>query len=138
LNEAEITLPLFLKDLDIGYPPEKIYKTNEYADIALTPVPDYHLLSRKKYAFMNIQVSRGCPYACDFCEITSLLGRKVRLKDTRQVIKELEILYNLNWRGPVFIVDDNFIGNKKEIKNNLLPAMRKWMQVHKYPCTFNT
>ena len=138
LNEAEITLPIFLKDLDTGYPPEKIYNTDEYADITLTPVPDFHLLSRKKYVFMNIQVSRGCPYACDFCEITSLLGRKVRMKDSQQVIKELEILYNLNWRGPVFIVDDNFIGNKKEIKNNLLPAMRKWMQIHKYPFTFNT
>ncbi len=138
LNEAEITLPLFLKDLDNGHPPKKIYKTDEYADITLTPVPDYHLLSRKDYAFMNIQVSRGCPFSCDFCEITALLGRKVRMKDTNQIIKELEILYNLNWRGSVFIVDDNFIGNKKEIKNNLLPAMKKWMQIHKYPFTFNT
>ena len=138
LNEAEITLPLFLKDLDNGHPPKKIYKTDEYADITLTPVPDYHLLSRKEYAFMNIQVSRGCPFSCDFCEITALLGRKVRMKDTNQIIKELEILYNLNWRGSVFIVDDNFIGNKKEIKNNLLPAMKKWMQIHKYPFTFNT
>jgi len=118
LNEAEITLPLFLKNLDTGHPPKKIYKTDKYADITLTPVPDYHLLSRKEYALMNIQVSRGCPFACDFCEITSLLGHKVRMKDTNQIIKELEILYTLNWRGPIFIVDDNFIGNKKEIKNN--------------------
>jgi len=138
LNEAEITLPLFLKNLDTGHPPKKIYKTDKYADITLTPVPDYHLLSRKEYALMNIQVSRGCPFACDFCEITSLLGHKVRMKDTNQIIKELEILYNLNWRGPIFIVDDNFIGNKKEVKNNLLPAMRKWMQIHKYPFLFNT
>jgi len=138
LNEAEITLPLFLKDIDAGYPPPKIYKTDEYADITLTPVPDYHLLSRKAYAFMNIQVSRGCPFSCDFCEITSLLGHKVRMKNTDQIIKELDILYNLNWRGPVFIVDDNFIGNNKEIKNNLLPAMRKWMRLHKYPFTFNS
>ncbi|MFH1160029.1 MAG: B12-binding domain-containing radical SAM protein [bacterium] len=137
LNEAEITLPLFLKDLNSGQLPKKIYRTDEFADVTLTPVPDYHLLSKKAYAFMNIQVSRGCPFACDFCEITSLLGHKVRMKDTNQIIKELEILYNLNWRGPVSIVDDNFIGNKKEIKNNLLPAMRKWMQIHKYPFTFN-
>ena len=87
---------------------------------------------------MNIQVSRGCPFSCDFCEITSLLGHKVRMKNTSQVIKELEVLYNLNWRGPVSIVDDNFIGNKKEIKNNLLPAMREWMQIHKYPFEFTT
>ena len=64
---------------------------------------------------MNIQASRGCPFSCDFCEITTLLGHKVRLKDPDQIIKELEILYNHNWRVSVFIVDDNFIGNKKEI-----------------------
>jgi radical SAM superfamily enzyme YgiQ (UPF0313 family) len=138
LNEAEITLPLFLKDLDSGKPPEKVYKSDEYADITLTPLPDYQLLSRKEYAYMNIQVSRGCPFSCDFCEITSLLGHKVRMKTTRQIIKELELLYDLHWRGPVLVVDDNFIGNKKAIKNNLLPAMKKWMEKHKYPFTFNT
>jgi len=137
LNEAEITLPLFLEDLAKGHP-ERIYKTNEYADLSLTPVPDYHLLQRKKYAFMNIQVSRGCPFSCDFCEITSLLGHKVRMKNSTQIVKELEILYNLNWRGSVFIVDDNFIGNKKEVKNTLLPVMKNWMQTHKFPFTFNT
>ena len=136
LNEAEITLPLFLNDLNSGHP-DRIYKTNEFADITQTPVPDYHLLSAKDYVTMNIQVSRGCPFSCDFCEITSLLGHKVRMKTTDQIIEELEVLYQLNWRGPILIVDDNFIGNKNEVKNNLLPAMRKWMQTHKYPFTFN-
>jgi radical SAM superfamily enzyme YgiQ (UPF0313 family) len=138
LNEAEITMPLFLRDLESGLLPRKIYKTDEYADITLSPVPDYHLLSRKDYAFMNVQVSRGCPFACDFCEITALLGHKVRMKETHQVIEELETLYRLNWRGPVIIVDDNFIGNKDEIKNNLLPAMIQWMQIHNYPFTFSS
>lgn len=137
LNEAEITLPLFLNDLDAGRLPDKIYKTDEFADLTQTPVPDYHLLSVKDYVTMNIQVSRGCPFSCDFCEITSLLGHKVRMKNTNQIIKELEVLYQLNWRGPILIVDDNFIGNKNEVKNNLLPVMRKWMQTHKYPFTFN-
>ena len=138
LNEAEITLPMFLHDLDSGNTPKRVYQTSEYADITTTPVPDYHLLSAKDYAFMNVQVSRGCPYSCDFCEITALLGHKVRMKTPQQVIKELEALYNLNWRGPVLIVDDNFIGNKHEIKNNLLPAMKSWMQSHKHPFKFNT
>jgi len=137
LNEAEITLPPFLKDLESGKLPERVYKTGEYADIKLTPVPDYHLLSMKDYAFMNFQVSRGCPFQCDFCEITTLLGHKVRMKATEQIIKELDTLYDLNWRGPVVIVDDNFIGDKKIIKNDLLPAMKKWMQTHKYPFVFN-
>ncbi len=137
LNEAEITLPLFLNDLKGGHP-QRVYLTSEYADISLTPPPDYHLLDMGKYANMNLQVSRGCPYACDFCEITTLLGHKVRMKTTGQVIEELEALNRLNWRGPISIVDDNFIGNKKEIKNNLLPAMKEWMKIHKYPFEFTT
>ncbi len=137
LNEAEITMPLFLADLNAGQP-QRIYATDEYADLSQSPVPDFHLLSKKDYAFMNIQVTRGCPFNCNFCEITSLLGHKVRMKSTAQIIKELDVLYhNIKWRGPVSIVDDNFIGNKKEIKHNLLPAMREWMKVHKYPFTFN-
>ena len=137
LNEAEITLPPFLKDLESGRSPKKVYKTNKYADIKHTPVPDYHLLSLKDYAFMNLQVSRGCPFSCDFCEITTLLGHKVRMKTSDQVLQELQILYNLNWRGPVVIVDDNFIGNKNDIKYNLLPLMKTWMEKHKYPFVFN-
>ena len=137
LNEAEITMPLFLNDLSAGQP-QRLYKTSEYADISLTPVPDFHLLSINDYASMNIQVSRGCPFACNFCEITSLLGHKVRMKAPTQIINELDVLFHkIKWRGPVSIVDDNFIGNKSAIKNNLLPAMKEWMQLHKYPFTFN-
>jgi radical SAM superfamily enzyme YgiQ (UPF0313 family) len=138
LNEAEITLQPFLKDLESGNPPQKIYRTDEFADIRLTPVPDYHLLSIKDYASMNIQVSRGCPFACSFCEITALLGHKVRMKDTSQILRELDVLYNLNWRGAVAIVDDNFVGNKKEVKYKLLPALKEWMQIHKYPFSFTS
>ncbi|MFC2101420.1 B12-binding domain-containing radical SAM protein [Bacteroidota bacterium] len=137
LNEAEITMPLFLKDLDSGTP-QRVYLTSEYADISQSPVPDFHLLAKKDYAFMNIQVSRGCPYACNFCEITALLGHKVRMKKTAQIINELDVLYHqIKWRGPVSIVDDNFIGNIREIKSNLLPAINSWMHQHKHPFTFN-
>ncbi len=137
LNEAEITMPLFLADLSAGNP-QKLYQTNEFADLSQTPVPDYHLLSVKDYALMNIQVTRGCPFACNFCEITSLFGHKVRMKSTAQIINELDVLYHtIKWRGPVSVVDDNFIGNKKEVKHNLLPAMKEWMIAHKFPFTFN-
>lgn len=138
LNEAEITLPPFLADLALGNVPERIYNTDKFADITTTPVPEYQLLSRKDYVVMNIQVTRGCPFACDFCEITTLLGHKVRMKQTSQILAELEALYSLNWRGPVLVVDDNFIGNKHEIKTNLLPAMMQWMQNHNFPFTFET
>ena len=137
LNEAEVTLPQFLKDIDNGITPERIYETGEFADMKSSPVPDFHLLSTKDYAFMGIQVTRGCPFNCDFCEVTSLLGHKVRMKTTQQILDELDALYNLNWRGPVSIVDDNFIGRKKDVKEDLLQAMKKWMQEHKYPFTFN-
>ncbi len=137
LNEAEITMPLFLADLNKGQA-QRIYETDEYADLTQTPVPDFHLLSVKDYANMNIQVTRGCPYNCNFCEITSLLGHKMRMKNTAQIISELDVLYHtIKWRGPVSIVDDNFIGNIKEIKKNLLPEMKKWMQSHKYPFKFS-
>jgi len=136
LNEAEITFPPFLEDLTSGQPLKRKYTTDEYADIRISPVPDYHLVSRKDYASMNIQVSRGCPFSCDFCEITTLLGHEVRMKTTGQILKELEYLYSQNWRGPVSIVDDNFIGNKKVIKTDLLPAMKNWMIEHKYPFAF--
>ena len=136
LNEAEITLAPFLKDLENGKA-QKVYRTDQFADMASSPVPDYHLLSLKDYASMNIQITRGCPFACDFCEITSLLGHRVRMKDTSQVIHELDALYNLNWRGSISIVDDNFIGNKKKVKEDLLPAMHKWMKDHDHPFNFS-
>jgi len=138
LNEAEITLAPFLNALASGSIPDRVYKTDQFADITDTPVPEYELLSRKDYVVMNIQVTRGCPFSCDFCEITTLLGHKVRMKKTSQILTELEALYNLNWRGPILIVDDNFIGNKHEIKTNLLPAMMQWMQNHNFPFTFET
>jgi len=137
LNEAEATFPFFLKDLNVGNSLKRIYKTDKFPDITSSPVPEYHLLSMKDYAFMNIQVTRGCPFDCEFCEITSLFGHKVRMKTTNQVIQELETLYDLNWRGTVSIVDDNFIGRKNVVKNDLLPAMNNWMEKHKYPFNFN-
>lgn len=136
LNEAEITMPLFLNDLQAGQA-KRIYRTDDYADLSLTPVPDYHLLKLRDYAFMSMQVSRGCPFNCDFCEITVLLGHKVRMKSKEQVTNELDALYKQNWRGPVTVVDDNFIGNKKIVKNSILPAMTTWMMAHKYPFKFN-
>lgn len=138
LNEAEITLPPFVHAIESGIEPKRIYSTKDFANMCESPIPDYHLLNMKAYANMSIQVSRGCPYACDFCEITTLLGHKVRMKTTNQVLQEINTLYRLNWRGSISIVDDNFIGNKKEVKNNLIPAIRKWMKANNFPFLFNT
>ncbi len=101
LNEAEVAFPAFLNDLETGKPPQNIYRADKFADIIDSPVPDFHLLARKEYAYMNIQISRGCPFSCEFCEIPSLLGHKVRMKGTNQIIKELDTLYN--WRSSIRI-----------------------------------
>ncbi len=137
LNEAEITLPLFIKDLEAGTP-KHVYATDEYPDISKTPIPLWSLLEMNKYAAMNLQYSRGCPYNCEFCSITKLNGRNPRTKSREQFLDELTSLYNTGWRGGVFIVDDNFIGNKRKLKANILPAMIEWMEKRNRPFTFTT
>jgi len=137
LNEAEITLPMFLRDVRKGKPRHK-YTSSEWANLRETPVPDWNLLNIKKYASMNIQYSRGCPFDCDFCDIPLLYGHKPRIKEKEQIITELESLYNHGWRGPVFFVDDNFIGNKLSLKRDMLPLIAEWMGRMKYPFTFFT
>jgi radical SAM superfamily enzyme YgiQ (UPF0313 family) len=137
LNEAEITLPLFLNDLEKGIPKRK-YTSNEWADIAKTPLPLWDIVPIKNYTSMNLQYSRGCPYDCDFCDITVLYGRTPRTKTKEQVIDELEALYFTGWRGPVFFVDDNFIGNKGKLKREILPAIAEWMEKRKNPFYLNT
>jgi len=137
LNEAEITLPQFIEDLQNGTP-QHVYQTNEFPDISLAPVPMWELLDKKKYASMSVQYSRGCPYDCEFCSITMLNGRKPRTKSREQFLNELDILYNQGWRGSISIVDDNFIGNKKKLKSEILPALIEWGKKRKYPFHFIT
>ena len=137
LNEAEITLPIFIKDLENGSP-KKIYISSEFPDIIASPIPRWELLDIKKYASMSLQYSRGCPYDCEFCSITMLNGRRPRTKSKEQFLAELESLYKTGWRNSVFIVDDNFIGNKKKLKSELLPALVNWSKEKKYPFSFTT
>jgi len=137
LNEAEITLPQFLEDLEEGTP-RRIYSTDQFPDISETPVPDWDLLTKKKYYMMNVQYSRGCPYNCEFCSITALNGRKPRTKGTDQFLAELDSLLEKGWKGSIFIVDDNFIGNRKKLKRDTLPALVEWSRKHHYPFTFST
>jgi len=137
LNEAELTLPVFLHDL-INGKPKQIYQSKEFAQIKETPLPDYSLVKTSKYNTMNLQLTRGCPFNCEFCDITALFGHKVRIKSTEQIINELEAIYNTGWRKNVFFVDDNFIGNKKILKNDILPKIINWMKNKNHPFTFST
>ncbi len=115
LNEAEITLPLFLKDLERGVP-RRIYTTQEFADITQSPIPLWELVDFRRYATLAIQYSRGCPYDCDFCNIPVLFGLRPRVKTSHQIIQELDLIYKLGWRGIVYFADDNMIGNRKLLK----------------------
>ncbi len=136
LNEAELTLPLFLADFQRGRP-KRTYRSRQFADLRRTPVPLWELADLDCYAWAGIQYSRGCPYNCEFCNVTALLGRTPRTKTGAQVISELEGLHRAGWHGPVFFVDDNLIGNRRAARTDLMPALIQW-QKSRRPVSFNT
>ncbi len=136
LGEAELTLPRFLSDLDKGQA-KKIYRASGFCDPGDTPIPLWNLLKMKRYASMSLQFSRGCPFNCDFCNVTTLFGHKPRLKTPAQIVQELDRIYAAGWRSSIFFVDDNFIGNKGYLKKHLLPALIEWRK-DKKGCVFFT
>jgi len=136
LNEAELTLPPFLADFARGCP-RRIYSSDQFVDMGRSPVPQWELLDRRNYVCLSIQFSRGCPFNCDFCNVTAMLGHRVRIKTSRQIIAELDKMYSLGWRGDVFFVDDNFIGNRQFLKTDLLPTLINWRR-GKRDIVFNT
>ncbi len=137
LGEAEITLPQFLSDLQNGNP-RPVYHAEGWSDITQTTIPQWDLINMRHYVSMDLQYSRGCPYQCSFCEISILFGNEVRTKGREQIIAELEALYQHGWRRQVFLVDDNFIGNKVKLKTEILPAITTWMEQKGHPFSFYT
>ena len=125
LNEAESTLPEFLRDFERGFA-RRVYASSELPDIRQTPAPTWELADLRRYASMSLQFSRGCPFDCEFCNITSMFGHRPRTKTAAQIVAELDGLYQAGWRGDVFFVDDNFIGNKRYLREELLPALIAW------------
>lgn len=136
LDEGEITLPEFVKAVERGET-QGIFRTDEKPSVTETPIPRYDLLELDAYDSMSVQFSRGCPFQCEFCDIIVLYGRKPRTKTPQQLLKELDYLYELGWRRGIFMVDDNFIGNKRNVKL-LLKELKVWQQQHQYPFRFNT
>jgi radical SAM superfamily enzyme YgiQ (UPF0313 family) len=136
LNEGEVTIPLFLKDFENGKA-KHIYKSSVRPDITGTPIPDWSLININNYASMPMQVSRGCPFSCDFCDIIVMNGRVPRYKTVNQIISELDAIFDTGWRGGVFVVDDNFIGNRKKVKL-ILREMAQWMKSHNRPFSLST
>ena len=127
LNEAEVTLPEFLQDFERGCAQPK-YASAEFPDIRQTPVPLWELADLNRYASMCVQYSRGCPFECEFCDVTAKFGHRPRIKSAEQILAELDSLYQQGWRGQVFFVDDNLIGNKRALKTELLPALIDWQK----------
>ena len=136
LDEGEVTLPLFLEDLKTGNT-KKYYSSEIKPDIAQSPIPQWNLLNLKNYQKMPIQYSRGCPFDCEFCDIVRLNGKIPRTKEPFQVIKELDELIKQGWKRSIFIVDDNFIGNKVKSKI-LLKALIDWKTKTKIKISFMT
>ena len=137
LGEVDDTLADFLNDLENGTA-KPVYERPPHPDISHLPAPQFDLLNLDAYGSMSIQYSRGCPFHCEFCDIWPVFGNKPRLKSADTLLQEIEALYHLGWRGPIFIVDDNFIGNKRRVKAELLPALKSWQIEHDYPYHFFT
>ena len=131
LGEGEITIPMMLNDLEKGCKSGE-YISSEVADMTKAVVPRFDLIKFSNYIHLNIQFTRGCPFNCEFCDVIELYGRKPRSKKPEQIIKELQSLYDLNYRGHIDIVDDNFIGNKKNVKT-ILKALKGWSEKNRYP-----
>src|SRR5215510_8737445 len=136
LGEAETTLPEFVRDLERGVP-KRVYQAAERPSLSAAPVPDFHLADLRRYSAMPVQYSRGCPFSCEFCDIIEIYGRAPRTKSNQQMLAELDALRRLGWRGPLFIVDDNFIGNKKNVRL-LLPELIEWQKQRGYPFSLLT
>ncbi len=137
LGEAEVTLPRFLADFQLGKPLHRYEQNGEWPSLERTPLPDWSLIKLQNYTTMAIQNSRGCPHKCEFCDIRIMFGQKPRMKSGKQLVAEIQHLYNAGWRGTIFIVDDNFIGNIPRIKF-VLPELVDWQNDHGYPFKFMT
>ncbi|HVB33660.1 MAG TPA: radical SAM protein [Patescibacteria group bacterium] len=136
IGEAEELIATLAADIEAGSA-KQVYRAQALPSLEKTPLPDIGLINPKYYSGMAIQYSRGCPFNCEFCDIIEIYGRVPRTKSPAQVVAELQLLYDAKWRGSVFIVDDNFIGNKRKVKE-LLPALSEWNGRHGYPFTFFT
>ncbi len=131
LDEAELTLPAFLRDLEAGCP-QRVYRDKRKPDITKTPLPRFDLIDVDVYISMPLQYSRGCPFNCEFCDIIEMFGRIPRTKTPEQFVSEMEEVYRTGFSGSIFIVDDNFVGNKRKVKA-LLRRLIEWQRDHEYP-----
>jgi radical SAM superfamily enzyme YgiQ (UPF0313 family) len=126
IGEAECLIGDLARELEEGTA-RPVYQAEERPEMAASPLPDLSLIRMKRYSTMTVQYSRGCPFNCEFCDIIAIYGRRPRTKAVAQVLAELDQLRAAGWRESVFIVDDNFIGNKARAKE-LLRALVEWRE----------
>jgi radical SAM superfamily enzyme YgiQ (UPF0313 family) len=136
IGEAEGAIAAFAEDLERGRA-KPVYRAAGFPDVDDSPVPRFDLLDIDAYASMAVQHSRGCPYSCEFCDIWKLYGRRHRIKSPHRITAELDALYAGGWRGSVFFVDDNFIGNRRLAKRSLA-ALKRWQRERGFPFRFYT
>jgi radical SAM superfamily enzyme YgiQ (UPF0313 family) len=136
IGEAESLIGGLARDLEEGTP-GAVYQAAERPGMETSPLPDLSLIKMHRYSTMAVQYSRGCPFNCEFCDIIEIYGRKPRTKAVAQVLAELDQLRAAGWREAVFIVDDNFIGNKARAKE-LCVALAEWRSQYKTSFDFNT
>ena len=137
-GEAEDLVPQLVRDIETGNLQPAYACGDVRPDIACSPVPLWSLADIQRYEMMSLQYSRGCPFDCEFCDIVVMNGHVPRTKSPAQVIAELDGLYKRGWRGSVFFTDDNFIGNKKKLKSEILPAIIAWNKENGYRFSFVT
>jgi radical SAM superfamily enzyme YgiQ (UPF0313 family) len=136
IGEVEQTISSFITCLK-KKETKGVFTADQKPDLSKSPIPRYDLIKLYDYGTLAIQISRGCPYNCEFCDIINLFGRKPRHKTNAQVIEELEALYSQGWRGPILICDDNFIGNREKTIS-FLHELIPWMENHGKPFDFIT
>ena len=137
LGEAESIIDEFIAAWESGARSGVFTAPKFQADVTKTPVPRFDLLKFEDYLYLGVQYSRGCPFTCEFCDIIELYGRVPRTKTVEQMFVELETLYQMGYRGHLDFVDDNFIGNKKSLRQ-FLPRLAEWQRTHGYPFEFST
>lgn len=136
LGEGEVNLPRFLEDFQGGRP-QPLYGDLSHPGLECTPPPRFDLVDPKSYAGAALQYSRGCPHQCEFCDIVELFGHRTRTKTPGQFLAEMDVLFEGGWRGSLFVVDDNFIGNRSQVRR-LLPEVARWQKERHFPFSLYT
>jgi len=136
LGEGEVTIPIWLADLEKGKA-SGVYRDDRLPDLSESPVPRFDLINHRDYLYIGVQYSRGCPYKCEFCNVIDLFKNKYRTKSLEQILKELDLLYSLGYRGQLDFFDDNLVGHMKDVKP-FLRGLIAWLEEHDHPFQLST